>query len=247
LTLRNRLTLFAAGALAAASLLAVLPASAFAAGTVPSEAVGSDISWPQCGMGYPNNMTYGFAVLGATGGQPFSPNPCLASQWPWAVSTGFPELYINLQYGETNNGPLHCSGQDTGCLAYNWGYQTSEYAVQYAASQTGGATNNVPMWWLDVETENVWSGDPDKNTYVIQGALDYIQRVMNRGVGVYSTSYQWGEIAGSFAPPGVPNWVAGASALDDGGSCFASLWPGGQVWAIQYLNLDLNLDQDVGC
>ncbi|HVD01904.1 MAG TPA: hypothetical protein VNG93_12275, partial [Candidatus Dormibacteraeota bacterium] len=77
----------------------------------------------------------------------------------------------------------------------------------------------------------------------------YVQSTMNhpRGVGVYSTSYMWGEIAGSFAPPQVPNWVAGATALNDGVSCVASLWPGGQVWAIQYLNLDLNLDQDVGC
>jgi len=237
----------AAAAATAASLLAALPGTAFAAGTVPSQYVGSDISWPQCGGGTPADRAYQFGILGVTGGQPFSPNPCLAGQFPWAVATNYPEFYINLQYGETNNGPLHCSGQDTGCLAYNYGYETAEWAAQYASSVTGGASNNVPMWWLDVETENVWAGDPNQNSYVIQGALDWFQRTMNRGVGVYSTSYQWGEIAGSYAPPGVPNWVAGASALDDGGSCSASLWPGGQVWAIQYLNLDLDLDQDVGC
>jgi len=249
LALRKRLSVLAAVAAAAASLLAVLPSSAFAAGTVPSGYVGADISWPQCGGGTPADRAYQFAVLGVTGGQPFTPNPCLAAQYPWAVATGYPEFYINLQYGQTNNGPLHCGDQDTGCLAYNYGYETVEWAVQYAASATGGASNSAPMFWLDVESGNAWSSDPDQNDYVIQGAIDYVQSTMNhpRGVGVYSTSYMWGEIAGSFAPPQVPNWVAGATALNDGASCVASLWPGGQVFAIQYLNLDLNLDQDVGC
>ena len=243
---RKRLALLAALA-AASSLLAVFPATASASGTVPSEYVGADISWPQCGGGTPADRAYQFAVLGVTGGQPFTPNPCLAAQLPWAKATGYPELYINLQYGETNNGPLHCGAQDTGCLAYNFGYETAEWAVQYASDASGGYTNGVPIWWLDVETSNAWSGNPDQNTYVIQGALDYFQRTMGRGVGVYSTSYQWGQIAGSFAPPDVPNWVAGASGLDDINSCLSPIWPGAPVWAIQYLNYDLNLDQDVGC
>jgi hypothetical protein len=245
--LRSRLSLLAAVAATAASLLAALPGTAYAAGTVPSEYVGADISWPQCGGSTPTDRVYQFAIIGVTGGQPFSPNPCLATEYRWAAASGFPELYVNLQYGETNNGPLHCSDQDTGCLAYNYGYETVEWAVRYASDSTGGATNSAPIWWLDVETENAWSNDPDQNAYVIQGALDYLQLAFNRGVGVYSTSYQWSEIAGSFAPPGIPNWVAGAAALNDSNACLSPIWPGAQVWAVQYLNLDLDLDQDVGC
>jgi len=226
-------------------MLATLPATAFATGDIPSNVVGYDISWPQCGGGYPTS--YGFGIVGVTGGTPFSGNPCFASEYQWAAAGGWPQLYINLQYGQTNNGPLHCGSTDVGCLAYNYGFESAEWAVIYAQQQTGGASNNVGDWWLDVETENVWSGDTDQNTYVIQGALDYLQRVAGRTVGVYSTSYQWGEIAGSFAPPYVANWVAGASALDDAGSCQSPIWPNAPVWAIQYLNWDLNLDQDVGC
>ena len=57
----------------------------------------------------------------------------------------------------------------------------------------------------------------------------------------------WNQLAGSFAPPNTPNWIAGANGLDDVGKCAASLWPGAPVWAIQYLNFDLNLDQNLGC
>lgn len=234
-----------AAALLAAALPISAPTTAFAAGSVPTNVAGYDISWPQCGSAYPSSP--GLAVVGVTGGTPFTGNPCFAGEFQWAAAAGTPQLYVNLQYGQTNSGPLHCSDSDTGCLAYNYGYQSSAWAVAWADQQTGGASGSINTWWLDVETENAWSDDTDQNDYVVQGALDYLQRVAGKSAGVYSTSYQWGEIAGSFAPPGVANWVAGASGLDDAGACAASLWPGGQVAAIQYLNFDINLDQDIGC
>ena len=244
MALRRKVSLLAYGLLAAA-LLAVVPASVLAAGPIPTSAVGSDISWPQCGTVYPGG--YSFGIIGVTGGHPFSGNDCYASEFAWAKSSGNPQMYINLAYGQSPNGPLQCAVGDGGCQAYNYGYDSAQWARQYAHDQTGGASDSIGVWWLDVEFGNYWSDNQDLNSYVIQGALDYLQRTVGATVGVYSTSYMWGELTGGFAPPNTPNWVAGASALDDVGKCGASLWPGGQVWAIQYLNLDIDLDQNLGC
>jgi hypothetical protein len=245
MALGKRISIFGSVLLAASAIFASAPVSASAAGTVPSGATGSDISWPQCGSEYPGG--YSFGIIGVTGGHPFSGNGCFASEFQWAKATGVPQMYINLDYGQSQVGPLLCSADDTSCQAYNYGYESARWARGWARDTTGGASENLGTWWLDVETANYWSDDTDQNSYVIQGALDYLQRVAGRTVGVYSTAYQWSELAGSFAPPNTPNWVAGASGLDDIGQCQASLWPGGTVWAFQYLNLDINLDQDLGC
>jgi hypothetical protein len=227
-------------------MVASLPTSASAGGSLASGAVGSDISWPQCGGALPHDP-YSFGIIGVTGGHPFSGNDCFAAEYAWAQSTGTAQVYINLDYGLRTDGPLACLPEDTGCQAYDYGYRGAEWAYQYASQQTGGASLNQKSWWLDVETENYWSDDPVQNAYVIQGALDFLQRKLNKTTGVYSTSYQWGQIAGGYAPPGTPNWVAGANGLDDYGKCSASIWPGAPVWAIQYLNLDLDIDQNYAC
>ena len=224
----------------------MLPSSATAAGSVPAGAVGSDISWPQCGRANPADP-YSFAIIGVTGGHPFSTNDCFASEFAWAQSTGTPEMYINLDYGLRTEGPLQCSVGDTGCQAYNYGYDSAQWAYLYAAVSTNGASNALGVWWLDVEIGNYWSEDTEQNSYVVQGALDYLQRSQGKTVGAYSTSWMWAKLVGGYEPPNTPNWVAGASGLDDTGKCAASLWPGGQVWVIQYLNYDLDLDQNLGC
>jgi hypothetical protein len=234
-----------ASALLVAGLLAALPISVSAAGSLPSGSVGADISWPQCGTPYPAGYTFG--IIGVTGGHPFSGNPCFGSEFGWAQATGSAQLYVNLAYGQSPTGPLQCGGGDAGCQAYNYGYLSAMWARQYAHDQTGGASDASHVWWLDVETENIWSGDTDQNSYLIQGALDYLQRSAGLVVGVYSTSWMWAEIAGSFAPPNTPNWVAGANGLDDGPKCSAAFWAGAPVWGIQYLNFDLDLDQNTGC
>jgi hypothetical protein len=245
MALRVRLSIFISALLAATALAVAAPGAALAAGSIPPGAHGADISWPQCGGAYPDGYSYG--IIGVTGGHPFSANDCFGSEFQWAQATGNPQMYINLDYGLRQDGPLICTADDAGCQAYNYGYDSAQWARAYASSQTGGASDKVGTWWLDVETENYWSDDPDQNSYVIQGALDYLQRAAGRTVGIYSTSWMWGQLAGSFAPPNTPNWIAGANAIDDGSKCLASLWPGAQVWAIQYLNLDINLDENAGC
>lgn len=242
--IRRRFSLLVS-ALLAGGFLALFPGAASAAGTIPSGAVGTDVSWPQCGSDYPAG--YSFAIIGVTGGRPFSANDCFAGEFAGAKATGNLQLYVNLAYGQSQDGPLLCAAADSGCQAYNYGFDSARWARQYAHDQTAGASDWVGNWWLDVETENSWSDDADQNSYVIQGALDYLQRVAGRTVGVYSTSWMWAELVGSFAPPNTPNWVAGANGLDDVGKCTASLWPGGQVWTVQYLNFEIDLDQNLGC
>ncbi|HEV1997305.1 MAG TPA: hypothetical protein VGR61_04130 [Candidatus Dormibacteraeota bacterium] len=245
MALRSNLSLYAAAALTVAALTAMIPASASASEKLAPGAAGADISWPQCGGGYPAG--YSFGIVGVTGGHPFSGNDCFASEFDWAWSTGSPQVYVNLDYGVRRDGPLKCASDDEGCQAYNYGYDSAQWAYGYADSQSGGASSRLSNWWLDVETNNVWSESGDRNSYVIQGALDFLQRTAGKNAGVYSTSYQWGLIAGSYAPPGTPNWVAGANGLDDTGKCSAGFWPGAHVTAIQYLNWDLDLDQNRAC
>lgn len=241
----RRLSVFASASLAALTLSALLPSAAFAAGPMSSGSVGSDISWPQCGSAAPAG--YSFGIIGITGGKPFTNNDCFANEFAWSQSVGTPQLYLNLDYGLRRDGPLWCSEGETGCEAYNYGYEAAAYAYRYAAEQTGGQSRGTATWWLDVETENYWLDDTAQNSYVIQGALDYLQRSLGRTVGVYSTHWQWGQIAGNFAPQATPNWIAGANDLQDYGKCSASLWPGAQVWAIQYLNLEIDLDENRAC
>lgn len=232
-------------ALLSLSLAALAPTNVAASGQLAIGAVGSDISWPQCGTDYPSS--YSFGIVGVTGGHPFSMNDCFGGEFAWAQATGTPQLYINLDYGLRPNGPLTCVVGDDGCQAYNYGYDAAQWAFQSASAATNGASAGTAVWWLDVETENYWADDSVQNTYVIQGALDYLQRFQNRTVGVYSTGHQWRELTGSYAPPSTPNWVAGADNLDDYAKCSAGFWPGADVWAIQYLNYDLDLDQNRSC
>ena len=222
-----------------------MPRSALAAGPMRAGSVGSDISWPQCGHGLPQG--YSFGVVGVTGGRPFTANDCFTEEFGWASLMGEAQLYVNLEFGQAADGALHCMDGDAGCTAYNFGWNAAADAWNKAIGKSSGTAGYVSTWWLDVEIENAWSDDTLLNSYVIQGAIDYLGRMQGRTVGVYSTPYQWARIAADYAPPGVPNWVAGASGLDDSGRCGASLWPGSQVWLVQYLNLGVDLDQNLAC
>jgi hypothetical protein len=75
------------------------------------------------------------------------------------------------------------------------------------------------VWWVDVEIGEQWpttSVDKPVNAAIIQGALDAIKDAGHIG-GVYSTWFQWGEITGSYIPPGSPPlWVPGADTLTGG-------------------------------
>jgi len=230
----------------AAGVLGAAPA--LASGDYPSGALGADVSFPQCGRAVAIDSV-GFGVVGVNGGRPYTMNRCLGAQYQWARGGGVaPSVYVNLEFGEAADGYQACRPGDHLCGAYNFGYNAAEYAFGNAYYATGGSSGGAAVWWLDVETMNEWSDHPEFNAQVVRGAVDYLQRSAGRKVGVYSTRGQWTQIVGGrYTPPGVGNWVAGASDLDDFSKCFRPFWAGAPVWLYQYLDDDRDLDINHSC
>jgi len=206
---------------------------------------------------------YTIAVVGVDGWAVGSPNPCLSAEISWAKSAkgtnGAPyDLYMFLNspaatdtidlegpYGSCDS---FSGAKQSACLAYNYGYNSAQGAVAYAATQ--GATS--PMWWLDIENDlcgQYWSCDKTNNSLTIQGAIDFL-RTLKLTVGIYSTSVQWQGITGGYVPTGpqVPIWVAGAYWTSPPYPASYGYWPpstlapycsakfafaGGKTWMLQ--------------
>ena len=193
---------------------------------------GTDISYPQCDATVLPSVKH-FAIIGITGGRPRTQNPCLAQQWRWAMSHGAASGYINVAY---RPGSDHAA-------SYAHGRDTAIIGIQYALSQ--GV--DTPMIWLDVEQLNTWSEDKTLNAEVLRGAIDGV-RGAGLNVGIYSTNFQYGKIAGSYRP-GVPVWYAigesdGSRAPE---KCDSSKWgfTGGPVWLVQYVWM--GFDRNITC
>jgi hypothetical protein len=221
---------------------------------------GYDISWPQCGGNFPPT-SFGVAVVGATGGHGFSANPCLSTEFAWSQQAALPSaLYVNIDLpsaapAQGQSGPAgNCAAGDVSCFAYNYGYNNSRYALD----NTNRQGVDTMVWWLDVETNNLWQTagtnhtsyrtsvpasssapaayqyDTASNARAIAGAIAGLE-ASDKIVGTYSTRYQWNLIAGGFAPQ-VPVWyatndtVSRAPLYCDQSNSFT----GGPVWMVQY-------------
>ena len=134
-----------------------------------------------------------------------------------------------------------CSRADEAACAYNFGFNGAERAFSHAQALTGAASRLT--WWLDVETDNTWSDDLGLNAADILGAVAYL-RSQNVPVGIYSTRYQWGRIAGGLRLPDVPSWVAGAPNRAAAPSfCSADRsFTGGPVVLVQWEEGDIDHD-----
>ncbi|HET7487460.1 MAG TPA: hypothetical protein VFJ85_05980 [Acidimicrobiales bacterium] len=199
-------------------------------------AFGYDVSWPQCGRTLPGGQAYG--IVGVTAGHLWDVNRCLATEYRWATFGGsLGGLYVNVNWPSVADEPGlaarfadACGPADLGCQAYQWGRRGVLNAVDQATAL--GVT--APRWWVDVETANRWTPDKALNATVIRGALDALA---SRGIeaGIYSTWYQWGVIAGDYAP-GRPIWVAGPQNVDEAVQACVSGpgFGGGPIWMVQY-------------
>jgi hypothetical protein len=211
--------------------------------TSPASPAGFDISWPQCGRSYPN-PSFGFGVVGVNGGRTFTPNPCLRDQWRWATAHGsFAGLYVNTGAFTDDQlatflttGARSCRG-DVDCALYRWGRQGAAYALDLAGDLP------APMWLLDVETANHWTDDAEQNTAILQGFIDEFEAA-GKHLGIYSTSHQWNEIVGRYAP-GLPLWVAGGPDAGPAAYCAGHAFAGGRAWLVQALSGQF--DSDVLC
>jgi hypothetical protein len=225
-----------------------LGASATSAASDPfkSGSSGYDISYPECGHSYPSGGA--FWVVGVDGGRPFTPNPCLASEFAAAPkSPTAPGVYMNTGYSAkySANVVSDCSSQSasiqgskTEQQAWAIGCSEGEYSLSYFANKLHGAA--VSMWLLDIETANSWSSRT-LNQYAIRGIVDKLTATSSAiPVGIYSNSTFWVRITGgNWNPSGaVADWVT------SGGTCGTG-FSGMPVWLVQ--GSSGGFDSDLAC
>jgi hypothetical protein len=215
--------------------------------------MGMDVSYPQCGKPLPAGQA--FAIVGVNHGSAATTNPCLAAELAWAAgSTGATvhdkiQLYVNT--GNPAGGALwpragstpygNCDGSNSRPCAYRYGWERAHDD----ATIRGISRPEKYMWWLDVEIVNAWDHTADggiRNAAVLEGMTDYFIAIHSRGVGVYSTRYQWGAIVGNGVTPtsslnGLSNWRPTGHTLTGAhsGCALAPLTPGGIIEMTQYV------------
>ncbi|MCU1554777.1 MAG: hypothetical protein JWM13_2263 [Arthrobacter sp.] len=230
-----------------------------------SDPAGIDVSWPQCGKTLPQRPA--FAIVGVNNGLANTTNPCLAAQMAWAGTAKTPAvtsqprvaLYVNTANPGLQGSWWPTSNTYKGTRVANpYGncalrvFKACSYMYGYAKAYDDATVRGVSkpatyMWWLDVETENSWQSDKAANAAVLEGMTAYFQKIGAR-VGIYSTGYQWRQIAGSVPSTsplaGLPNWLAGASSLTGAkANCsLPGLTPRSRVAMTQYVSggLDYN-------
>jgi len=183
------------------------------------------VSWPQClplGSAKVQKLPGdpAFVVVGVNNGKINGFNACFAAEAAWSGTNL--SVYIILQPApggdpapEATGPKASCSATSSLCEGYDWGYNYAEDDLAFVKAK--GV--HPKIWWVDIETAERWPTQKryrPVNAAIIQGALDAIKAAGDIG-GIYSTWYQWGEITGSYVPPGSPPiWVPGAYGETDG-------------------------------
>ena len=225
-------------ALAGVAMLLAVPGTASAA----PQAVGYDVSYPQCGTTLPRDRAFG--VVGVNGGLSTRANPCLAAQltWAWGSSGGVPaqpraQVYLNTAnpgevrsqvttWPKTGLTPYgSCDGSNSAACSWQYGWERTQNSLAsfFTPAAREARVDGRPSsytWWLDVETMNTWqSGSPDalaRNRATLEGMTAYLTAGGGR-VGVYSTAQQWSQIVGAVPPDsplvGHDSWLAGATSI----------------------------------
>jgi len=263
----------------ASSLIIAAPAAAAkpsGGGGSPSPAIltGNDISWPQCSKRttLPNGQAFG--IVGVNGGLANNTNPCFAQELSWAnaskggtnqpkaalyVNTAnpgdvtpavadWPKNNVNVVTGAADTDPYGtCSGANDTACAWQYGYNIANRDF----NQRGVASPASYTWYLDVETGNSWTSDKSKNAAALEGMVAYLNGTGGAKVGVYSTGYQWQQIAGTVSGTsnlnGLPSWLAGSSSASNAeANCkLPGLTASSQVVLTQYVAK--STDYDVSC
>jgi hypothetical protein len=214
--------------------------------------VGVDVSYPQCGGPLPAGQA--FAIVGVNGGSAATTNPCLAILLEWAEQSiggtvhDDVQLYVNT--GNPAGGDLwpragsnrygDCDGSNSTACAYQYGWDRA----WEDATLRGISYPEQYMWWLDVEIANSWDysdGGGVRNAAVLEGMTEYFTAIGSRGVGLYSTAYQWGYIVGdgvgaTSSLNGLSNWRPTGSTLEGAqANCgLEPLTPGGIIELTQF-------------
>jgi hypothetical protein len=118
------------------------------------------------------------------------------------------------------------------------------------ANIRGISNPSTYLWWLDVETINSWESNKSANTADLEGMNAYFQSI-GASVGLYSTSNQWNQIAGttiaSSSLYGLNSWIPGAinQTVAKSNCTLRPLTAGGEVTLTQFVSK--NLDYDYSC
>jgi hypothetical protein len=242
---------------------------------------GNDVSYPQCGKTLPFDQAFGVVGvnggLANTTNSCLATQLSWAAKSTGVVNQPKIQLYVNTanpgglntpSWPSSNTDPAgnsalnpygNCDGSDSLPCAWLYGWNRSVEDVLYRfapAAQAAGVSSSPAayVWWLDVETINTWkSGSTfatQSNAADLEGMGAYFKS-LGASVGLYSTTYQWGQIAGTVSVNsnlnGLPNWRPGARNLSSAKSnCgLPPLTAGGKVTITQYLSG--NLDYDYSC
>jgi hypothetical protein len=238
-----------------AAVLALVSGPAYAGGHRPPAAPATyDVSYPQCGKPLPNAVEGG--IVGVNNGIVLSANPCLATEWAWAskATTYAPAFYANTgdpgpaysgHWPTGQQAPQVCDGSNSAACSYDYGWNAAKNSFADASAVTGTAA--AAPWWLDVETGNSWetlesaygqTATAQANDRAsLAGAVAALHDSGVAGVGIYSTSYQWGQITGGsgtqFAAQ--PAWIAGVGSKSTAqANCRTASFTGGPVVLAQY-------------
>lgn len=227
----------------------------------PPGGTGYDVDFAQCNASLPPAKQV--QIVQMTGAIDGYPNPCYVSEAAWAGPSETSYIFMdglpNPPPSTAMTGPAGtCSPGNVNCESFNYGY----FWARHWVSQSEGEGVSPTLWWLDVETDGVWSSNQASNAQVIAGAVAGLR---STGVepGIYSTAYQWGSVTGNQVNfPGITLWEAGAGQLSGGSNsaqsfCAGTAGPnyapfaGGNIvlvqWGYFYSYAGYNYDQDYAC
>lgn len=246
----------------------------------PVSTLGNDVSWPQCGGALPTSQAFGLVGVNGGIASTTNPCLATQLAWAWRSSgvTAQPkaQLYVNTAnpglassaWPTSNVDPEGavapnpagtCDGNDSPACAwqYGWNRAVEDIVTRFtpAANAVGVSADATGyLWWLDVETANSWKSGSDAaldaNRSVLEAMTTKFQAIGAR-VGIYSTTYQLGVIAGTVPATsplaGLDSWLPGArNEKTARANCRAApLTPGSRVVLTQFVSG--GFDVDVSC
>ena len=243
------------------SLLSLAGAAPAAAGTTRR---GYDISYPECGHGYPKHAAFG--IVGVNGGLANDANPCLTKEIAWAerlpglaspkqapsslyINTADPGPQAGVHDWPTSGSDSYgaCHGGWSRACAYLYGELRADYSYDLVADNDPKVASGV-RWWLDIESSNSWatsstSGYKGLNVAAIKGFISgLLSSGAPRPVGVYSGAGEWQAITGlsAQATPSAlgsttPSWITGTGTLNQArAQCSSAGFTGGHPKLAQY-------------
>lgn len=178
------------------------------------------------------------------------------SSWPTSTSPTNPYKEI----------PCTALRESNQACSWEYGYSKAKSAVSHFIANIPEGISNDPksyVWWLDVEQANSWQGDSreggpieeefENNVAALVGWTQYFKENQISKVGVYSTSYQWGQITGNLIQGtnlvNLPTWYAlgRTSVSTAAGACSHEnkRFTGGPILLTQYVSK--NLDYNYSC